>query len=192
MMIIAVLLYKIWYDEHACMHAADLPQIDVDGHCSRCLHHRQSQCNWGMLSYHDGQPTFIHNTMIMFRCIIHSLLPCWRWFITIVTKTTCLTLSWITSKFVYRHNNNNIKVYLISCYWLINFYSVEAFIPEMYRGDHQGRISAAEIDKKCSDLSASDEQKDHKDYVADVVSMCSKLHGCYGVFYDITVSLYQD
>ena len=57
----------------------------------------------------------------------------------------------------------------------------------MYRGDHRGRISADEIKKKCSDL--SDKQKDHKDYIADVVTMCSKLHGCYGLFYDITVSL---
>ena len=128
-----------------------------------------------------GQLTFIHNAMIMF--IIHSLLPCWRWSITIATRITCLTLSWITSKFV----DIIIIVYLISCCWSINFYSIEAFLPEMYRGDHRGHISAAEIDKKCSDL--SDEQKDHKDYIADVVSMCSKLHGCYGVFYDITVSL---
>ena len=57
----------------------------------------------------------------------------------------------------------------------------------MYRGDHRGRISAAEIYKKRSDL--SDEQKDRGDYVADVVTMCGKLHGCYGLFYDIAVSL---
>lgn len=66
--------------------------------------------------------------------------------------------------------------------------SVEAFLPEMYRGDHKGRISAAEINEKRSELTGNDEQRDRKDYIADVVTMCSKLHGCYGLFYDIDVS----
>ena len=56
----------------------------------------------------------------------------------------------------------------------------------MYRGDHRGRISVDEIYKKRSDL--SDKQREHRDYIADVVTMCSKLHGCYGLFYDISVS----
>jgi hypothetical protein len=56
----------------------------------------------------------------------------------------------------------------------------------MYRGDHRGCISVEEIYKRRSDL--SDVQKDHRDYIGDVVTMCSKLHGCYGLFYDISVS----
>lgn len=59
----------------------------------------------------------------------------------------------------------------------------------MYREDHKGHISAAEIHEKCSELTGDDEQRDRKDYIADVVAMCSKLHGCYGLFYDIAVSL---
>ena len=62
----------------------------------------------------------------------------------------------------------------------------------MYRGDHQGRISAAEILDYKRHSNLSDKQRDHKDYIADVVTMCSKLHGCYGLFYDITVSLIQN
>ena len=58
----------------------------------------------------------------------------------------------------------------------------------MYRGDHRGHISADEIYKKRSDFELSDKQRERRNYIADVVTMCSRLHGCYGLFYDISVS----
>ena len=59
----------------------------------------------------------------------------------------------------------------------------------MYRGDHGGHISKNEVLKERLELGHLKPDKQREEYIADVVTMCSKLRGCYGLFYDVAVSL---